>query len=530
MLKTKLFGVFILLLAWQTEVLAQTERESYQAKVQQAQEQVHVSLFSEATESLLQALALAEENGWKKEVAESKIRLAELKRKTHDFEEGLHLLRKMEKPQDPSLLIKQYGRWAALSNGLSAVGGEFAPYADSVFYYLEKALVLAEQLDLKTEQASLYNELGYSLGAYNIDSSLTLLNKAAALFLSLGDTANYVVAKTNIMRTYILVGQLDKVIPLKKELIHLSENDLYEADEVELEFLSTLAFYYSTIGDTAKRNWWSLKKLALENKGLVNTSKGKLNYFRALYETRRYQEQASQKAAELATEKQRFENGLIFFILAICIALVVSLLLLRERKLKRKIKTANERYQMLLVESNHRIKNNLQMIISMLEFSGQEGDKKLTLAYRKMSAKVQTIGALHKHLYLTQHNQAVSLQLFFEEISSLYQSLSKARFNIQLQLEDVKLKSERIVYFGLIFNEMLSNTLEHNPNLSEGINLKVSPQGEYYLFTYQDFANFKTSSSQGTGLKLIEQLVGRIEGFDFSLQKSIGVYQFKFYA
>ncbi len=63
------------------------------------------------------------------------------------------------------------------------------------------------------------------------------------------------------------------------------------------------------------------------------------------------------------------------------------------------LNTANDKYEMLLIESNHRIKNNLQMILSMLEYKAiQSGKRNEDL--EKVTSNIKAITALHKHLFL----------------------------------------------------------------------------------------------------------------------------------
>ena len=66
------------------------------------------------------------------------------------------------------------------------------------------------------------------------------------------------------------------------------------------------------------------------------------------------------------------------------------------RKQKVDIEVANENYEMLLVESNHRIKNNLQMILSMLEYKAIKSGKR-TEELEKITGNIKAISSLHKH-------------------------------------------------------------------------------------------------------------------------------------
>ncbi|MBL4709173.1 MAG: sensor histidine kinase, partial [Flavobacteriales bacterium] len=225
--------------------------------------------------------------------------------------------------------------------------------------------------------------------------------------------------------------------------------------------------------------------------------------------------------------KQKKELFLYFSILLVfCIGIVF--LLFRERKLKKEVAKANKRYHTLLVESNHRIKNNLQMITSMLEYSGKDIKDKDSLAFKRITGKIHTISALHKHLYLNVHNEKVNIQDYFEEIIMLYQEMTISTKSIKQRFDEAFIESERIIYFGLIFNEMLSNTYEHN-SLDTSVSISIVKLKDRYLFSYSDGSKFEPKGANGIGIQLIGQLIDRIEGVNYELDSSTGTYQFEFY-
>ena len=144
-----------------------------------------------------------------------------------------------------------------------------------------------------------------------------------------------------------------------------------------------------------------------------------------------------------------------------------------------------------------------------------------------MSGKIQTISALHKHLYVDVHNEHVNLNTYFTEILTHYKNIG-LNHDLVKSISSLEIKSERIVYFGLILNEMLSNTLEHGKSSLMKITLNIEPFEDQFLFTYSDGSPHQDTSKKGTGTKLIRQLVDRIKGDNYLIDKETGTYQFKF--
>jgi two-component sensor histidine kinase len=483
-----------------------------------------LSLYAESIDEINLAIQIAENKGWKKKIVAASIFLAETKRKTGDYNEGIIILKNLQSSnQYPQLHVDKLGRMAALFHELHLPNNR---QYDSVRYYLNSALALADKYDFQHEKAGLYNEIGYMIGHKDLDSCLFVLGEAARIFIATKDTQNYVVARTNMLRTYETVGDYLNTMATFHELNELVKGKKWYAAERELYV--TISSFHNKKGDTVSANYWLLKSRESEILNIHSISSNRLNSFRAIYETEKYQNQIAQNQIELKKQEKKRNELFLYLTILLVISALVLLLLFRERKLKRTVGKANESYEMLLVESNHRIKNNLQMIISMLQYSSRDLKDEDSKAFKNMSGKIQTISALHKHLYIDVHNELVDLNGYFTAIIALYQDISSDKFRIKVDIDEISIKSERIVYFGLIFNEMLSNTFEHGKGLEGSLEINVKAVNSHYHFSYQDNSSFVDGEQNGTGITLIKQLVGRVKGIDFQLDGSIGKYEFYF--
>lgn len=524
MIHLRLICLLLLVNAYASYGQNQLDLNSYKGHFQLAEQFNGASLFAKSTEEINLALTIARKNKWQKKIVEASIFLAEIKRKTGDFNEGIAILRKLNYSINyPSLHVEKLGRMAALFHESKIPDLQ---KFDSVELYLKKALILADKYNLKSEKASLYNEVAYRIGHKQLDSCLYLLTEASRLFMEQKDTQNYIVARTNMLRTYETIGDSANVMSTFNELNALVADRGWNT--LERELYVTISRFYAKKGDSVNGNFWMLKCKESDILNLENTSSIRLNSFRVLYETEKYQAEIDKKKRELAKAAKRRNELIIYFSIFVLLGLGVSLLLIRERTLKHKLRKANDSYQMLLVESNHRIKNNLQMILSMLNFSSKNVKKEDAVAFERMSSKIMTISALHKELYLDIHNERVDIDSYFSAILELNQKIASSNLQIKKRIAPVSIKSERIVYFGLIFNEMLSNTFEHNTATTGTITISIQKVDDLFQFTYQDNASFNQENQYGTGIKLIKQLVGRVGGTDFRLHSETGKYTFNF--
>lgn len=498
-----------------------------------------LSLYGPCMEELNTAIDYAVAYHLEEEHINAVIMLAEIMRKTGDFNKGLELLTALKGTASyPQLHVQKLGRIAAIYNERQSTDGINQP--DSVLHYLDSALKIATTLHLTAEEAGLYNELGYTVSGKNRQLGLSYLLKATNLFDSLHDTHNYVGAMTNVLRCYIFLGDTAKARTVINELLPLTQGKHWYTAETEL--YNNIAGYHKLLGDSVTAQYWNSKgdKSTIEN--LISINSSQVHAFRTLYETKKLKEQVTEmeqqanlKQEALDRQTARTRELIIYLsILALLIMAMVALLL-RERKLKRQLKTtngelhmSNEKYQLLMVESNHRIKNNLQMVISMLQYSENQLSNSSN-AFKRMSDKIQTVSALHQHLSVDAHNELVRLDVYFAGIVELYGNISSAIPTINCTVAPVGIRSERIVYFGLILNEMLANTIEHRTGESGTIMIAVKETGQHYLFDYRDGSFHDPAAAKGTGSTLIRQLIQRVGGSGFRFEPADGHYQFQFY-
>jgi len=493
-----------------------------------------LSLHLESIEQLNVAITIAKENGWAEKFIEANITLAEVLRSTRDFERSLEVLLDLNDSENyPLLHVRKLGRVAAVYNEMSfSRGGE---QYDSVRLYLDKAIELAVANEFRLEEASLKNELGYLISRNGGRAlSQPILLESASLYQQHNDTQGYVRAMLNALDNYNWLHQDSKVDSLSKVLEDLVEGKNWFLTQLDL--FNVIARVHQERGDTIGYWEWTSRAHSSHIGQIASVQSGSMAAFRVIYETEKFQNEALQKAAALEKQEARTRELIIYLSLLVVLVLVVLALLLRERRLKRKVDSinlqlnvANEKYHMLLVESNHRIKNNLQMIISMLEYASKDLGDENSVAFQRMSSKIHTISALHKHLYLDVHNERVSMDTYFGEITHLYREFDSVGFSIEKRVDAVSVKSERIVYFGLIFNEMLANTIEHNQSAQKKAFITVRAQGDHFLFDYHDGSSWENTVSSGTGSLLIKQLIQRVGGTNFHFDPSKGLYQFEFF-
>lgn len=214
--------------------------------------------------------------------------------------------------------------------------------------------------------------------------------------------------------------------------------------------------------------------------------------------------------------------------LAVASLALVSLgiLLLLVLRLYKRVKTTNallsravEEKNILLREIHHRVKNNLQVISSLLKLqSGYIKDDAAIQAIAEGRSRVQSMALLHQNLYKEDNLKGVNMQEYFDNlIQGLFDTynISSDRIQLHKNIEAISLDVDTVVPLGLITNELISNALKHAfPEKAHG-NLYVDlfeKSGNLILIVRDDGNGMtKNNTREGFGSKLIQSLSQKLE-------------------
>ena len=135
----------------------------------------------------------------------------------------------------------------------------------------------------------------------------------------------------------------------------------------------------------------------------------------------------------------------------------------REQEREQMERTLRERTT-LIKEIQHRVKNNLQMIVSLINLQADRiSDPGTLTALQETQNRVRAIAAVHESLYATRDFGTISLgpylQHLLRDLGSLYDSGN--RIQLDLVSADLALDIRDAIPLALISNELLSNSLRH---------------------------------------------------------------------
>jgi two-component sensor histidine kinase len=190
------------------------------------------------------------------------------------------------------------------------------------------------------------------------------------------------------------------------------------------------------------------------------------------------------------------------------------------------LKSSLEEKEMLLKEVHHRVKNNMQVISSLLNLqSGSIKDPQVIEIFKESQNRVKSMAIIHEKLYKSTDFKHIDFGEYIKNLAAdLLKSYRSMPGDIQLKInvEDVILGIDTAIPCGLIINELVSNALKHAfPKDRKGeINIELLRNGDRLTLIVGDDGigfpedlDFRQTGSLGLQLvrTLTQQLGGTIE-------------------
>jgi two-component sensor histidine kinase len=191
------------------------------------------------------------------------------------------------------------------------------------------------------------------------------------------------------------------------------------------------------------------------------------------------------------------------------------------KKINQQLLDKNNENIVLIKEVHHRVKNNLQIITSLLRLQKHELNDESKEKFDEAINRIMAMSIIHRKLYQTEELSKIDVESYIHElINEIISSLTthtNIKTNISSNIESIGLKT--IVPFGLLMNELLSNSFKHaftdinNGTIDITINTNSDSDSNLFL-NYSDSGAWKepTNSSSQFGLELIQVLTDQLEG------------------
>ncbi|SEK38957.1 Two-component sensor histidine kinase, contains HisKA and HATPase domains [Aquimarina amphilecti] len=417
--------------------------------------------------------------------------------------------------------------------------------------YLNEALVYANKLNLDYIKADIYNNLGAITVLEKKDYAMAIVYNKTALeiYKQTGDEKRYIATLQSLSRNYLHKGNYEKskdiidsaiVLSSEKQIIE-EKPDLYkllsEIDSIQGDYLSSLTNYKQSI-----RIMDSLEKVKRRDK---------IKQLQVKFETSEKEKEittlnSENKIKELQITRQRYQNYILWAILGMSTIGIGSiffqyrikkrnnkLLSIKNEEIEEKnqilldksaqLEKALGEKEVLLKEVHHRVKNNLQLVTSILNLQADRlNDKKIEAFVERSQSRITSMALVHQILYSNDKIEQIDFHKYLLKlVKAGYDSFDfndqKIKYNIDA--EEFFFHIDTAIPVGIIVNELVNNAFKYAFKGKETgiLTIKVYRESEKIAILIKDdgigiSVKETNEESSSYGLKLVDLLVRQVNG------------------
>ncbi len=483
------------------------------------------------------------------------------------FEEAIRYHKKVSQEVDSNDKEK-------LGLSLNNIGSTFmnaGQYDSAIHYYRQSSKLIGEATGGNSYAGQL-NELGEALianGQY-VEAEQVFI-KAQHLWDSIGTRISQSIIQYNLARTYLELGNMEKGFPLINQVkalaASMSQNAFYsKICLVRAEYLLKLSDPVAAMKESnialqnAQRShlkeiviscYEVMTKICLQQENPYAA----IQYLEKLTEMKDslYNDKTSMQLAEMQVayetdkknqtiealnaqfelkEIQLNQRNFIILLTLIILLIVIFFTIKRYRYINRlsaqnaqiesqrhSLELANKEKEFMLYEIHHRVKNNLQMIISMLNIqSNKTKNEQAKEELEKNKDRLYAMAMIHQQLYeghilKETINIDEYLHSLIKQLLSTHENTTEIEYSTQIT--PIQVNYDTAIAIGLIVNELVSNSIKHafpevnHPHLN--VTLKQS-NDLYFLRVMDNGIRNSLMSENGFGIKLITSFVQELEG------------------
>lgn len=205
--------------------------------------------------------------------------------------------------------------------------------------------------------------------------------------------------------------------------------------------------------------------------------------------------------------------------------------LLKEKQL---VEKQNKEKTALLQEIHHRVKNNLQVVTSLLRIqSNKLSSEEAKSNFQDAINRIMTMALIHQKMYERDNLSEIEIKDYFKDLLNDLRStgMTDREVRIDFEIKIERIGSKTIVPLALMINELTTNSMKHaipdKGDLNIRLELSEAPYGKIVM-NYSDNGSWKESNSEESfGLQLIEIFTEQLEG-EYKRQIETGKTSYEF--
>ncbi len=453
-------------------------------------------------------------------------------------------------------ILKPFNKQGVISdimNNLGIISFEKGQYEESLEYHF-KSLDGREGTGNQRGMATSYTNIGDVYAAKEvIEKAMEYQKKALEIQEELGDRKGMISSIQGLARVQSLSGNSDQALDYMKDVITIS-SEIGAKKELR-DAYNEISEIYIRQGDFAKALNYKTRYAEMKDTLFSEQTKEIATNLEAKFES----ENKSKEIEILKRENeiQELQLGrnrilIISFTVGLVLALISVVLYARTNRDRKKafdllqkqnenIKKQKEEKEVLLKEIHHRVKNNLQVINSLIRLQCAYTDDQEALdLFDECQNRIISMALIHEKMYEAHDLSNINIQEYIAELSQ--NLLRSYRLNKQVELYiDVSVKTltlDTLIPLGLLLNELISNSLKHafKDDAEEGVisvKLDRDPVSGKFVMEIGDNGiglpeDFTFNSAQTLGIELVVTLSSQLDGTIERMDKPGSYFKIEF--
>lgn len=485
--------------------------------------------YKKATTFVLNAIRILENTDKTQEIASAYNTLAGIQNKMQNDSLALNYYKKS---LDLYKHINDSNRIAATLNNIGNFYVERIQYKNAL-RYLKRSFDIKRRIHDSTSISSTLNlisEIHSGLNTY--DSVNYYLNLAFKYALKSKDSTNLIETSHLKTKYFLKKGYVDSALYYVQLALDIALQNDIKYSLIENYKLSSKVF--EQLGDFQKSLKYSRLYQITNNEILSAELAKNINDIQFQYETDKKDLEIKNlnTVNQIKTESIKTRNFSLLIISFLLLGSIILMILLY--KAYQQKSTAHKKIQFLMHEKQHRTKNNLQLLSSVLSLQSLYSQKEEKDISKEVENRVQSIVLLDRILYETNiEGDEVDLSLYINElilgIKEAYTFNKKLEINTNLV--HLMIAAEQAKFIGLLVNEIITNSFKYAFNSTPNPQLDISilpHKADLYRLIIRDNGpglpeGYKTKNKNSLGMKLIDTMSRQLKG-DYLIDNREGFY------
>lgn len=185
-------------------------------------------------------------------------------------------------------------------------------------------------------------------------------------------------------------------------------------------------------------------------------------------------------------------------------------------KEKRLVERQNQEKTVLLQEIHHRVKNNLQVIISLLRIHSQElHSEEAKQSFNEAISRIMTMSLIHQKMYERELLSHIHLEDYLKTLLDdiLSSSVTKGAVKLNMSVDVLEIGNKTVVPLALIMNELVTNSIKHGVQAGGNIDINFTQsESNTFHMEYGDSGTWKKPSGTSLGIQLIDIFTEQLDG------------------